>query len=226
MNNSRDDVFSFLGRIIGKNIVDSSNFDRRNDSGVRASFAMLGILAFVGYEAVKITYRKNFGMTPLAWLRFVLCLLCFAGASVASFFWANSTDDFAKGAATPNAHIASGIFFAALTLILLVKGIKGASKTVDKNYNGDSNVLKFLMKEGWSQKKIQYLAEPLLTLVIGLVFCTYNYFAGAAIMFCALSSWASILFEAFFPSHSIDDDANNMNQKHTRKTHFRKAQNA
>ena len=224
MNNPKDDVFSFLGRLFGSTFVKQTNFGQPHDN--RNFYALLGILAFVGSEAVKIVFRKNFGMTRLAWVRYVLCILCFAIISAVSFYMVSSNYDFAKKSASPNAHLSSGIIFAVLAITVLIKGIKDANKNVNLHNDGDSNVLGFLRKEGWKLTTIQNFAEPMLTLLIGIFLLTYDYFGGSAIIFCAISSWLGVLFDKFFQPSSMEDDLNNLNNNHKRKAQYKKAQNA
>jgi hypothetical protein len=211
MSNARDDFFSLFGRIVGQNILESD--DPKKTGDLKVPLAVIGVLAFVGNEAVKVLFRRNFTFSPLGWIRMVICVLCFGGISAISFVCVNSKESFALKSASPDAHLASGVFFAILAITVLIKGLKHADKHSLYEYSGDSVLLSFLKKDNWKEPYIQNFAEPFLVLAIGISFTFFDYFAGTTIIFCALSVWANALFDMFFKASSMEEDTDRLNRR-------------
>ena len=83
-------------------------------------------------------------------------------------------------------------------IFLSIKAIsqRGKNEQIHPSYRGDSYVLGFLEKRGWTQAKIQNVAEPLLVLSIGVLLSVYNILLGIPLIFSALSVWIHYAYEA------------------------------
>lgn len=218
MSAVKDEGFNHLLNKIAANIPDS--IDGKKSGGFKITLAILGILAFIGNEAVKVLFHKNFGMTKAAFIRLALCFFCFAGISVISFISIYSTDNFAKDYGTPDSHLIMGIVYSVLAFTILIKGITGRN-TYDEHYVGDSNLLGFLKKEGWwNQERIQNLAEPLLVITLGTTICFFDLIGGLPLIFCAVSTWANMLFEMIFQNSSLQARVNKLNTQSKPKSDF------
>ncbi len=217
MSNVKDEIFSHLGRQFWESINKSN--EKGQDNALKDSLVIVGILAFTGYEAVKVLFRKNYTLTTLGIVRLVLCFLCFVGISIISFYCIDSTDNFAQVSASSRVHIFSTGFFAILAAVVLIKGFVSGKKVQGEEYNGDSNVLAFLK---WKKPIIQNFAEPALVLTIGITYLFFDYLAGGALIFCALSVWFNMVFEMFFSTRSMEDNVKDLNKVHDRKTKFNK----
>lgn len=189
--------------------------EETKSSDTRFMLAVAVILTFLGHESVRILFRKNFGMTPLGWVKMVLCVLCFSGISIFSFTMVNSQDSFALEYGTPDSHFITGILYAILAITILCKGILDRNKT-DKHYEGDSDVLGFLSK---NQALVKYLYEPLLILIIGLAACLFDLMGGIPVIFCALSVWGYVLFEAFFQHPTLENSVEQVKTKENKLFH-------
>lgn len=190
----------------------------------RLMIIMLGILVFAGREAVSVVFRKNFGAAGINIARLILCFLLFSGISTIAFFQVNSTDEFATETGTSDSHFITGMLYVTLALFVLVKGIAQRTKAIKNgnfsNYGGDSYLLSFLIKDGWKQQTIQNLAEPLLTLAIGVVLCFFNLLAGIPLIFCAISVWGYFLIQWLFMGNNLQHNIEKINRQHQQPDHF------
>lgn len=220
MSSARDDIFSLIGRFFLRNAVEPDSKGETSD--MRPMLALIGILGFVGNEAVKILFRRNFGMSLMAWVRVVICTLCFAILSIVSFVAVTTPEEF-NNAGTKGGHLFSGFLFAILTFAVLIKGIMQFNKKADPAYSGESNILGFLSEDGWRKKTIQNLFEPVFVLTVGITLCLFDYIGGSAIIFCALSVWLNALFDLLFSASSLEENMDDLNSSHHRKGQFNKA---
>lgn len=161
-------------------------------TSVKIMLVILAILLFVGAEAVKVVFRTNFGSKSINPYKLVLCAACFLamGLFSISVIYEN---EFLISNFGLFSFIATGIFYIFLSLFILIKGFrqkKNAERSSDfSEYEGNSYILSFLADEGWPQKKIKTLAEPLLCIAVGFFFSPINPFLGIPIIFCGLSVW-------------------------------------
>ena len=204
-----DDVFESLNWSLFRMLPDL--FDDNGGKGPRDSvvikflfFALL-ILLFVGDEAVKLLFRKNFGTSGTHWWKAVLCVLAFGGCGVFAFgVGFDSTNNVPFYG--PLSFVLAGALNFALALFLLYKWlILPRDRSAHKYYRGDSTVLAFLLKKGWSQSKVQNLAEPLTLLCAGVLLSAVNPFLGLPLMFCAVSSWLTYAMEAVTGRSDVRD---------------------
>jgi len=223
MSTEKDAGFNQLLNHAAINYTDS--MDEKNKSAeFKLTLAIVGILFFVGYEAIKILFRTNFGMSKSAMIRLALCFLSFSGIAAISFSCINSTDNFATESGTPDTHLVMGIIYSVLAVTLLIKSIAYRNKQNDES-EGDGGLLSFLMKkpnqkEGWEQSSVQNIAEPLLAIAIGTAFCFVDLLGGIPIVFCAISAWANVLFGQMFKNHSLQQKVNKLNTDSKPKSNF------
>jgi len=165
----------------------------------RSDLAFLALLAFVGEEAVQIIFRKNFGKGGLDPIRIIVCFLLFEIIAVAFFLTGLFADDSLEVIGSRLSFFLASGFYAVLGFIILLKGIRGI-KEAKEDYllSGESAFLSFLTKDGWSHSKIQNIAEPVLTLAIGVFFLLINIPWGIPIIYCALSVWACKVIDSIF----------------------------
>lgn len=207
MKNS-DDVFESLGGSFFKYLIDSTD-DKNKSAQMRLMLVAMAILAFVGVEAVKVIFRNNFGSKGLSLFRVILSAIAFGVITGVSYtMWMENSSDM-REFGSPMSFIMTACFYALLTIFVLVKGIvqktKKPNDEVHPQYRGDSVLLGFLMKEGWSQAKVQNLGEPLLTLALGIFLSAVNLIWGIPIIFCAISVWLHLIMEAIFGVSQVRD---------------------
>lgn len=222
MYNSNDLLKKMTGQA-AKHMVDVTG--EENGSAIfRLLLTICGILIIVGAEAVKIVYRKNFGVAGFDIFKLIACVLCLGGVSALAFEQVNSFDNFALESGTNTTHFITGILYALLALYVLVVGIvhavKAAKDNQHANYNGESNLLGFLLKEWRSEEAIQYGAEPVLTIAIGIFLLGFNKLAGWPIIFCGISVWVNYLIEAFLGGQSSRQTAEKLNQQYNQTEQF------
>ena len=217
MSAVKDEGFNHLLNKVAANIPDS--MDGKKSGGFKLTLAILGILAFIGNEAVKVLFHKNFGMTKGAIVRLTLCFFSFGCIAVLFFLSLDANDSLATEYGSPGSHLVMGIFYSVLAVTILIKGIAYRNK-FDEHNVGDSTLLSFLKKDGWSQKKIQNIAEPLFVIILGATICLFDLIGGLPIIFCALSTWANILFEQIFQNSSLQERVSKLNTQSNPKSDF------
>ncbi|MCW5921441.1 MAG: hypothetical protein KIS77_03800 [Saprospiraceae bacterium] len=168
----------------------------------KLTWVILAMLAFVGEEAVQVIFRRNFGPGGLSGLRIVVCFILFELIAVIFFLLNLYADGSSKIIGSPESFAWAGVFYFILGFIVLRNGLKGIAKARNSNrpykFVGESAVLSFLKKDGWSENKIQNLAEPILTLAVGIFLSFINILWGIPIIYCALSVWACMVMDAIF----------------------------
>lgn len=207
-----DQLFNQLGGSFFRYLIDSTD-DKNKGAQTRLMLVAIGLLAFVGVEAVKVVFRKNFGTNGISILKLVIASIAFGLISFAAFgiYGSESIEDSEFG--SQDSFLYMAIFYAFFTIYILFKGVteKGrANNNVHENYRGDSSILGFLIKEGWTQAKVQNLAEPLFTLALGVFLMAINIFWGLPLIFCAISVWLNLLIESFLGLDKVRDTLSNM----------------
>lgn len=177
------------------------------NSQMRTQLLAFGILAFIGEEAVQVVFRKNFGAKGLSRWRMVLCFILFELIAIACFAMSQSGKE--MPIASPASFILAGFFYLLLGVYVIWKGWtdwkEAQSNTqVHPAFAGESNLLSFLLKDGWSQSKVQYLAEPLLVIAIGILLCGINLFWGIPLIYCGISVWVCAVVEAIFSEPALN----------------------
>jgi hypothetical protein len=228
MDNS-EEFFSTLSRsavrTAGESIFDNQPLaPGKQSADDRLMIIILGILVFVGREAVNVVFRRNFGAAGINVPRLILCSILFTSISVLAFFQVDSTDEFATETGTSDSHFITGMLYIIMALYVLIKGIVHRTKAIKNgnfsNYRGDSYLLGFLKKDGWKQQTIQNMAEPLLTLAIGSCLCFYDLLAGIPLIFCAVSVWGYFLMQWLFMGNNMQHNVENINRQHQQPDHF------
>ncbi len=199
----RDDLNK---RMLGQMIVESMKDKKDKTAQLRIQLLAIGILAFIGEEAVQVVFRKNFGAQGLSRWRIVLCVILFELIAVACFAMSQAGEE--MPIASPASFILAGLFYLLLGVYVIWKGWadwrEAQSNTqVHPHFAGESNLLSFLIKDGWSQSKVQYLAEPLLVIAIGVLFCGINIFWGIPLIYCGISVWVCAIVEAIFSEPAL-----------------------
>lgn len=206
MKNS-DDIFDSLGGSFFKYLIDST--DEKNKSAqTRLLLFGLGILAFVGVEAVKVVFRKNFGSKGLSLTKIILSSIVFGGLAWFSYNYWQNPDEISSDMGSEISFEIATFFYGFLGVFILIRGIIQKAKPNEKvhyNYRGDSGLLGFLVKDGWSQAKVQNFAEPLFVLALGVFLSAVNLVLGVPLMFCAVSVWLHMLMESIFGVSQIRD---------------------
>lgn len=196
MHNS-DDLFSMLFRTVLKNffVPNNSGNPKDNRAENEMMLAALGLLAFVGADALMVVFRKNFGARGLSLFRVVLAFLAFGILSVAGYVLSRPDSAIDPRFGTRPTYLVASVFYALFGLYVLVMGIRHRRESarlpdLHLYYTGDSHLLDSLVtKSGWSQANVQTWAEPLLTLAIGGLLTAVNLLWGLPLVFCALSIW-------------------------------------
>lgn len=225
-----DDFFNPLAGKAFTELINSTN-DKNSSGQIRLVLALLGLLAFVGVETVKVIFRKNFGSKSLNIAKIVLSFLAFVGIGLIAItvYAEYGTSDEEQVIGSHSSFLVTGLFYFGLGIYVLVKGLveKAKSKRLMRVYplfRGESTILSFLIKDGWSPSRVQTVAEPVLTLALGIFLLAYNLLLGFPVIFCAISVWVYQLFEQVVGVMSVVD--NTMQQKgHNRGGNFSEVQN-
>lgn len=192
-----DDLFESLNWSAFRLLPDLTQ-EKPNAAVLKFLFFILLILLFVGDEAVKLIFRKGFGTSGVHWWKVLLCIGCFGGLGwTALEIGMDEYSEIPPMFSRFSFYIAGG-FNIGLAIFLFYKGfIQRRNKLAHKYYRGDSTLLAFLMGKGWSQAKVQNLAEPLTILGVGAMLTVLNPFLGLPLAFCAISSWFTYAADSF-----------------------------
>lgn len=212
MSSNSDNMFNGL---VGKAFNEAINSTQKdnNPAYVRLFLALTGILFFVGAEAVKVFFRKNFGIKGINIIQLIICCICFLGLGILGilqFLFPEKIFLYDELGITASSYLITGIAYIFLAVYLLRKGILErykAQKTQNlSDFRGEPDVLKVLADKGWSQNKMRYLAEPMYTLLLGLVMALYNPIGAIPLVFCALSVWGHAVMEFLFMQNPFQPD--------------------
>ncbi len=193
----------------GKTVVEAVNASNPNSdaSKIRFLFALIGAVFFLGNDAVKIVFRRDFGVDKIALIRFVVLsiVLFMFGLSCKGFYDDHTFDNLSDYAFSysENSFIPTAIFYVVLSFYILYKGIRHYSNSqkeyIDADDEGEPGILSFLNQNyGWSEEVIQYFAEPFYVLFIGGIFFFYNPIGAIPFGICAISVWGFQLIKLLF----------------------------
>ncbi len=198
--NSSNSIYTGTVVNIAKKAPQLANKQTRKSTLIEIFFFLILILIFVGDEAVKVAFRKNFFINKISFTKIIICISLFGYISYLSL----TGTDFNFGVDSENSSsilFITGILYLALSLYILIKTILIMIKSnPDPDYLGDSSLLSFLKDYGWSELKIRYLGEPLYTLIIGGFLFLYSELAGIPIIICGVSVWIHALMQLMIPN--------------------------
>lgn len=122
MSNSND-LFNILFRIVLKNTFapNTSGNPKDNRAENELMLAALGLLAFVGADALKVVFRKNFGSQGLSLLRVVLAFLAFLIIAGISYHLSRPDVEIDPKFGTHKTYLISSIFMPLLDFMCLSK---------------------------------------------------------------------------------------------------------
>lgn len=233
MDNQKFAMFSKFSNGLFKYAIDAFlGADNKNKEGnmmliialVLAVFIFIALI-YAGVEVVKLLFRKNFGKQGVSMFRVVLCAIAFF--ALAGFCYVASTDYTyeLESLGTKESFFYASIFFLFLGLIVFIKGILSKVKNnenVPPIYRGDSSVLGFLIKGGWSQSLVQDLAEPLFFLALGVYLLSFNFIWGLPVIFSAVSTWLHLGIESVFGFFDERSELSNKGYAYTHNREFSK----
>lgn len=227
MNNSETFFKNLLG-VAGKNLIDLTD-DRNKAATFRLTLALLGILTFVGREAIIITFRRNFPEGSLSLFRIILCFLGFAGLGVLFFSLSFDTgEDFIRWSGNPSSYKVTGVLIFLVGLFVLIKGIIEFIKSRNyssSNLNGESYLYKVLSKDGWKNSLIQNFAEPFIFILIGGIYSIYNFIGFIPLAVCSISYWLNLLIVTMFDNKPLNQQASKMNTKNNQEKKYYEVNN-
>lgn len=210
MSNSNN-LFEMLFKIALKGIFNppSSSNPKDNRGENELMLALLGLLAFVGADAVKVVFRKNFGIKGLNLIKVVLASIAFGAISYFAFHFSQVDTEINLDYGSHKSYHLAGVFYAILSLYVLVTGIYHKARAAKLNfhpeYRGDSFLLASLIeKNGWKQSTVQNWIEPLIVVTLGGLISISNLLWGLPIVFCGLSVWGHQFIEYLFGHNPVN----------------------
>lgn len=177
--------------------------------------SVLGLITFLGAFSIKIFFRKAPMLFPKNLFLIILSTLTFIGFGIFEFSFIDKESSFG----TSDSFLVTGSLSIVLGLCIFIKSIKFLMK---KSSFETISILSVLAKEGWSENKIRTVGEPLLVLILGIVYCFYNLLGGAVLIFCAISAWIHVWIDSLSNKNSLEkridpnvinmDDYSNFNE--------------
>ena len=206
-----DDVFKKLSGEVVKNYIESTD-EKNEKANMLFWYSLLGVLFFVGSEAAKVIFRKNFGKKGIGTTKLLLCSIVFILIGIFAFFLSKSNNH-SLVVENQTEFLIAAVFYIILGVYVLVKGLGAVEKAKNNdsaapNYKGDSELLSFLITEGVQQNTVQNLAEPFLLIVLGLFLASFNYILGIPLIFCGVSVWVEQVLEKIFGVNQVQETLN------------------
>jgi len=233
MNNKTDRFAVGLGGAAIKHLINSqpsqsnSNNNEDRPEVLKLVLVLSALAAFVlllvGAEGVKVAFRRNFGKGGINLFRLILCSLGFFSVAIASFVIIVEVNSSLPFMVSPDSFFVNGIIFTLLGIYILVQGIrawKKARKSQLSSYKGDNFRLNFLTQKGWTGRKIQNVAEPLIVINLGIWFCFFNLLGGLIFIICGLSVWFTLLEDLILGKTNMQNVAARMNTNTNQQDDF------
>ena len=235
MNNKTDRFALGLGGAAVKHFIDSqpseSNTGKGNNENrpaqLKLILTLIALAAFitllVGAEGVKVVFRRNFGKGGINLFRIILCSLGFFSVAIASFTIIADNDASVPFMISSHSFLVTAIIFTLLGIYTLEQGIRAwrtARTSTLTFYKGDNYRLNFLVQKGWSERKIQNVAEPLIVINLGIWFCFFNLLGGLIFIICGLSVWFTLLEDLILGKRNIQRVAERMNNNTNQQDDF------
>jgi hypothetical protein len=194
-----DDGFKMLTSKATVEAINSTN-EGNKSSEIRLGLALTGMLLFVGNDAVKIIFRKNFGIGTVGIIRLILLVLIFTALGILFMNIGEIDNDYIS--VSTNSFSITGIVYVGLAAFILFRGVQHIKQSNKLNIHpddeGEANLLSFLQEQyGWKQVNIQYFAEPFYTLFIAALLFFYNPIGAIPLAVCALSVWLFPIVKIF-----------------------------
>jgi hypothetical protein len=205
------DVFKTMLKMAGENYRKSQHGKLGDNEAAKASstfqLLLLGILLFVGADAMKVLFRTNFGSKSISLLRIGIASLIF-------FLWGviclaiamfiknqRAIDFFLLNGGQPALYIIAVFYF---VLSFSVFRIGSVERSISKQSErfiydpGISLLFGYLVSAGFSELKVQMMVEPFFIFSVGIALSCINLFLGVPIVICGISLLAYELYEKYF----------------------------
>lgn len=185
------------------------SFDSRGEAPpgriVIAIFLLLIAFLFVGVEALKVLFRKNFSREAVSVVQIII-----AGAAFFGWGWLcfSLKEDNLE---LEDVFGFAGWFYIALSVLVLVRGVfewqKSYSKKLKGTILGESTILGFLKNSWWTEYRILMIAEPLTVFAIALPLVAVNFYLGIPLVFCGISQ---VIFNLIFSIRVVEETSDNL----------------
>lgn len=237
----------FFSQLTKQALRDSNAPMEDTKASDRFTWALIGILAFVGVEAVKVTFSNDFKKRGVNTIRLFVCAACFIALAALAFYLHGKPIQETAKYGLAGSFIPVAIFHIFFATFILVKGFKGIRKAeepvisiplLDKHFpainygnkgnsktarhRGDSHLLSFLLKDGWSEDAIRYFAEPVTFIAIGTGLSFINLLWGLPIVFCGLSVWIHQIMKLIFFNKAMEQNLNELQSRQQPENQFHK----
>lgn len=199
---------------------DGKNIGKKIKAAIYLGLAALIVLLFMGAEAVRALFRKNYGVSGERGARALFVFALFTATSVLAFYAMIIVDDkeipewflFLQGS---DMHLITGVLYSALALHVLIKTIRYWIRTAQDKISpfdeGVSILAKYSKFRSWTKRDLFCKAEPLITIAIGFIYGVFDIIGGIPLIFCGLSVWGNELYQSV-KGYEIKKDMANMNK--------------
>lgn len=181
-----------------------------------SAFLLCIAFLFIGVEALKVIFRRNFIKNEVNIIVIILAAFAFWGWAWLCFSQQESEN---YRDIKDNLTVA-GWLYIFIGLIVLARGAYEWNKSNKSNSGtilGESILLGFLKNSWWDEYRLKLFAEPLAVFAIALPLVAVNYYLGIPLLFCGVSQ---IIFNFIFAikrieylSGNLDSESNNVNNK-------------
>lgn len=197
-------------------------FSNQNEANpgrlLTAMFLFVVAFLFVGVEALKILFRRNFSSETVSIGQIIIASLAFMGWGYLCFH----LEDQGSNNETYVGLTTVGWFYLIFGFIVLARGIFEWQKSYDKKNGtllGESMLLGFLKNSWWNEYRLKMIAEPLTVFAIALPLTAMNFYLGTPLVFCGISQ---IIFNLIFAIKRVeeipDNSGSSINQVSRRNT--------
>ncbi len=189
--------------------ADGSNTPLAKEAARKIFWFKIGIFLFLGAAILKVIFRTNFGVKAISLFQIGIASLSLSLWALICLIFAfiNFNMDVVHYNAIFGGRVGliiSSIFHFIMAFYTFSIGSKerrlskNNSKELTSYYRGDSVLLAGLLAKGWSQKKIQERAEPLLALAISIFLSSLNPLLGLPLLLCSISLVLNQIYENIF----------------------------
>ena len=195
----------------------SSNEIKKNSNN-KVSLLVIALLGFSGEEAVKVLFHKDIGLKGLGIIRLIFYILCLLslGAYELDLYYNSDVADLDQ----PSKPLFGGIVLIAFASLIAVRSVIHYRLALRLNnrssHTGDPQLLSFLLKGNWDVSLVNYLAEPLLLMSLGIGIYFIDWIAGLAVIACSVSVWLSYFTRYFLFADTIEQSISKMKEQQQR----------